>query len=124
MDIPRKLSGNEYYYEMEETFLEELELLPPIYSAAIIMKLDMLATQIYKENRESKNFKRFGLVAGVIAKHNPLYFSVEFLNSKSMHPLFYKFEIIDVDDYLDYINLNQTIDHGNDTNPKTINKTI
>ena len=35
-----------------------------------------------------------------------------------------KFEIIDVDDYLDYINLNQTIDHGNDTNPKTINKTI
>ncbi len=124
MDIPRKLSGNEYYYEMEETFLEELELLPPIYSAAIIMKLDMLATQIYKENRESKNFKRFGLVAGVITKRDPLYFSVEFLNSKSMHPLFYKFEIIDVDDYLDYINLNQTIDHGNDTNPKTINKTI
>tara|TARA_Y100001938_G_scaffold10740_2_gene13310 strand:- start:1377 stop:1670 length:294 start_codon:yes stop_codon:yes gene_type:complete len=96
---------------MEETFLEELELLPPIYSAAIIMKLDMLATQIYKENRESKNFKRFGLVAGVIAKGDPLYFSVEFLNSKSMHPLFYKFEIIDVDDYLDYINLNQTIDY-------------
>ena len=30
-----------------------------------------------------------------------------------MHPLFYKFNIIDCDDYLDYINLNKTINYEN-----------
>jgi hypothetical protein len=85
------------------------------------MKLDMLATQIYKENQVTKDFKRFGLVAGVIPMNDPMFFSVEFLNSKSMHPLFYKFKLIEADDYLDYINLNQTIDHGNEADSKIIN---
>jgi hypothetical protein len=38
-----------------------------------------------------------------------------------MHPLFYKFKLIEADDYLDYINLNQTIDHGNEADSKIIN---
>ena len=37
-------------YEMEETFLEELEILPPRYSTAVITQLDKMATKIYKEN--------------------------------------------------------------------------
>ena len=41
-------------------------------------------------------------------------FSVEYLNSKTMHPLFYKFNIIDSDAYLDYINLNKTIKNEQD----------
>tara|TARA_R100000781_G_scaffold1554_1_gene2606 strand:+ start:227 stop:532 length:306 start_codon:yes stop_codon:yes gene_type:complete len=101
---------------MEENFLEELETLPPLYSAALIMQLDMVATKIYKENTTKKNTKKFGLLAGVIPLEEPLYFSVEYLNARSKHPLFYKFKTIEVDDYLDYLNLNKTIDYGNDTN--------
>ena len=116
MGLPPKFTGDEYFYEMEENFLEELETLPPLYSAALIMQLDMVATKIYKENTTKKNTKKFGLLAGVIPLEEPLYFSVEYLNARSKHPLFYKFKTIEVDDYLDYLNLNKTIDYGNDTN--------
>jgi len=108
MALPQKFSGDEYFYEMEETFLEELETLPPLYSASVIMQLDKMATKIYKENIVKENFKRFGLLAGVVPLKDPLYFSVEYLATKSRHPLFYKFKIIESDDYLDYLNLNKT----------------
>ena len=94
---------------MDAAFLEELENLPSIYSAGIIMQLDRLAEEMYQENRKSMPTKRFGLVAGVVQLKSPLFFSVEYLNSKSMHPLFFKFNVINSDDYLDYINLNKTI---------------
>ena len=38
-----------------------------------------------------------------------------------MFPLFYKFNIISSDDYLDYLNLNKTINYANDTNTETAN---
>ena len=107
MDLPQRFTGDEHYYEMEETFLEELENLPSIYSAGIIMQLDRLAEEMYQENRKSMPTKRFGLVAGVVQLKSPLFFSVEYLNSKSMHPLFFKFNVINSDDYLDYINQNK-----------------
>jgi len=109
MDLPQRFTGDEHYYEMEETFLEELENLPSIYSAGIIMQLDRLAEEMYEQNKLSKPSKRFGLIAGVVQLKSPLFFSVEYLNSKSMHPLFFKFNVINSDDYLDYINLNKTI---------------
>ena len=114
MDLPQKYTGDEHYYEMEETFLEELENLPSIYSAGIIMQLDRLAEEMYEQNKLSKPSKRFGLIAGVVQLKSPLFFSVEYLNSKSMHPLFFKFNVIDSDAYLDYINLNKTIKNEQD----------
>ena len=60
MDLPQKYTGDEHYYEMEETFLEELENLPSIYSAGIIIQLDRLAEEMYQENRKSMPSKRFG----------------------------------------------------------------
>ncbi len=113
MDSKQRFTGDEYYYEMEETFLEDLEELPPLYSAAIIMQLDKLASEMYEENRKSMPNKKFGLVAGVVPLSEALFFSVEYLNSKSMFPLFYKFNIISSDEYLDYLNLNKTIIHDN-----------
>jgi len=109
MDLPQKYTGDEHYYEMEESFLEDLESLPSLYSAGIIMQLDNLAEDMYQRNRKSVPTKRIGKVAGVVAMDDPLFFSVEYLNSKSMHPLFFKFNVINSDDYLDYINLNKTI---------------
>ncbi len=51
MDLPQRFTGDEHFYEMEENFLEELETLPPLYSAGIIMQLDKLASEMYEENR-------------------------------------------------------------------------
>tara|TARA_R100001509_G_C4825851_1_gene201495 strand:+ start:269 stop:589 length:321 start_codon:yes stop_codon:yes gene_type:complete len=106
---------------MEETFLEELEQLPPLYSAGIIMQLDKFASEMQEETRVTNKPRRFGMIAGVVALADPLFFSVEYLNSKSMFPLFYKFNIISSDDYLDYLNLNKTINYANDTNTETAN---
>ena len=111
MDLPQKFTGDEHFYEMEETFLEDLESLPSLYSAGIIMQLDILAEDMYQSNRRSAPTKRIGKVAGVVTLDDPLFFSVEYLNSKTMHPLFYNFNIINSDQYLDYINLNKTISH-------------
>tara|TARA_Y100001973_G_scaffold77376_1_gene113186 strand:- start:1250 stop:1549 length:300 start_codon:yes stop_codon:yes gene_type:complete len=99
---------------MEDNFLEELESLPPLYGAAIIMQLDKLASDMYDENKIQKPTKKIGMVAGVVPLKDALFFKVEYLNSKSMHPLFYKFKIITSDDYLDYLNLNKAIKHEKD----------
>ncbi len=113
MDLPQKSSGDEFYYEMEENFLEELETLPPLYSAGIIMQLDKLASEMHEEKKYADEPRKFGMVAGVVTMQDPLFFSVEYLNSRSMFPLFYKFNIISSDEYLDYLNLNKTIDYEN-----------
>ena len=83
MGLEQRFSGDEYYYEMEETFLERLGELPPLYSAAIIMQLDVLAQEIYEEHRKKKPTKRFGLVAGVVALQNPMFFSCLLYTSPS-----------------------------------------
>jgi len=75
MDLPQRFTGDEHYYEMEETFLEDLETLPSLYSAGIIMQLDRLAEEMYERNRKSTPTKRFGLVAGVVELKS-LYFLV------------------------------------------------
>ena len=89
MDLPQRSTGDEHYYEMEENFLEELDTLPPLYSAAIIMQLDKLASEMYEENRKSMPNKKFGLVAGVVPLSEALFFIVEYINCKRMFPLFY-----------------------------------
>ena len=124
MDLQQRFTGDEYFYEMEETFLEDLEKLPPLYSASIIMQLDQLATEIHMEQKETKATKRFGLLAGVVSLKDPLFFSVEYLNSKERYPLFFRFNIITSDDYLDYLNLNKTINNGNDSDSETFDQTI
>ncbi len=116
MDSRPRFTGDEAYYQMEDNFLEELESLPPLYGAAIIMQLDKLAAEMYDENKIKKPSKKFGMVAGVVPLKEALFFKVEYLNSKTMHPLFYKFKVISSDDYLDYLNLNKTLkyeDHRN-----------
>ena len=66
MDLPQRFTGDEHFYEMEKNFLEELETLPPLYSAGIIMQLDKLASEMFEKNRKSMPSKKFGLVAGVV----------------------------------------------------------
>ena len=74
MDLPQRFTGDEHYYEMEETFLEDLESLPSLYSAGIIMQLDRLAEDMYERNRMSVPTKRFGVLAGVVPLEEPLFF--------------------------------------------------
>lgn len=93
---------------------------PPLYSAGIIMQLDKFASEMQIETQITNKSRKFGMIAGVVSLADPLFFSVEYLNSKSMFPLFYKFNIITSDDYLDYLNLNKS-NYGNDTDTKTPN---
>ena len=55
MDLPQRFTGDEHFYEMEENFLEELETLPPLYSAGIIMQLDKLASEMHEEKNTLMN---------------------------------------------------------------------
>ena len=121
MDSKQRFSGDERYYEMEQDFLEELESLPPLYSAAIIMQLDKLASDMYEENQIKKPTKKIGIVAGVVPLREPMFFKIDYINSKTMHPLFFRFQIISSDDYLDYLLLNQTLDYGFESNKETFN---
>ena len=50
----------------------------------------------------------YGMIAGVVPLSKALFFKVEYINSKSFHPLFYKFETITSDEYLDFLLVNKT----------------
>ena len=53
--------------------------------------------------------RKDGLVAGVVESREPLFFTAEYLSYKDSWPIFHKLNIIDSDDYLDYMNLNKII---------------
>lgn len=110
MDLKPKFTEGEYYYEMDDDFLEDLESLPPLYSAAILMQLDNLAYDIYMEKSSEVKIKPYGTLGGVVPLSNPLFYSVQYIK-KNNHPLYYKLNFIDSDDFLDYINLKQIIDY-------------
>ena len=74
------------FMKWKKIFLEELESLPPLYSAGIIMQLDKLATEMHEEKKYAEEPRRFGMLAGVVTMEDPLFFSVEYLNSRSMFP--------------------------------------
>ena len=73
MDSRPRFTGDEAYYQMEDNFLEELESLPPLYGAAIIMQLDKLASDMYDENKIQKPTKKIGMVAGVVPLKDALF---------------------------------------------------
>ena len=102
MDLEQRFTGDDYYYELEEVFLEHLEELPVRQAASIIMQLDHFVN-------ETRLKSKAGLVAGVVESKDPLFFAAEYLSYKDSWPIFHKLNIIDSDDYLDYMNLNKII---------------
>ena len=48
-------------------------------------------------------------MVGVVKGKSPLFFRIEFLNTAGELPLLLDFESIDSDTYLDYVNLNKSI---------------
>ena len=77
MDSKQRYTGDDFYYELEENF-----------------------NGIQSEDE-------IGIVAGVVGEEDPFFYSVEFMNYKNVWPLFHKLNIIDSDQYLDYINLHK-----------------
>ena len=49
------------------------------------------------------------MVAGVVKSSPPLFFSVQFITLKERYPVLYKLNILDSDDYLDYIIQKKTL---------------
>jgi len=46
----------------------------------------------------------------VVGDDEPLFYTVEFINYKNVWPLFHKLNVIESDQYLDYINLQKKIE--------------
>jgi len=111
MDLLQRYTRDDFYYELEEKFLEVLEELPVKHSASIIVQLDRAVVKMINKNKTQHTQTEFGTIVGVVNDNSPLYFSVNYLNYKNSYPLFYKLNIIDCDQYLDYINLRKTINH-------------
>ena len=109
MDSKQRYTGDDFYYELEENFLIELENLPVKYSASIIKHLDGIVEELSEDiiNNGIQSEDEIGIVAGVVGEEDPFFYSVEFMNYKNVWPLFHKLNVIDSDQYLDYINLHK-----------------
>lgn len=116
MDLLQRYTTDDFYYELEERFLEKLEELPVKYSSSIISQLDIAVMEMIEDLNYKEKINKYGTIAGVVGNKKPLYFSVNYLNFKNRYPLFYQLNIIDSDDYLDYINKIKLESHENRTN--------
>tara|TARA_R100000781_G_scaffold114888_2_gene87731 strand:+ start:223 stop:690 length:468 start_codon:yes stop_codon:yes gene_type:complete len=106
-DFTRKYTKDDYYYALEEQFLDSLDELPVEYSTSILLQIDKVLSKDYPEPANIFT-AHFGSVAGVVKSKPPLFFSVKFVNLKKRYPVLYRLDIIDCDDYLDYIIQNKT----------------
>tara|TARA_R110000803_G_scaffold47129_4_gene98552 strand:+ start:20 stop:364 length:345 start_codon:yes stop_codon:yes gene_type:complete len=112
MDSKPRYTGDDYFYEIEEDFLKELEGLHPKYGSSIIKHLDGIVQEIAEDKILTGNIyeDEAGMVAGVVGDDEPLFYIVEFINYKNVWPLFHKLNVIESDQYLDYINLQKKIE--------------
>jgi len=121
MDLLQRYTTDDFYYELEEKFLETLEELPVKYSSSIISQLDKAVIDIIENPHQKISKNKYGTLAGVVREDQPLYFSINYLNFKNKYPVFYQLNIIDSDDYLDYINQIKLETHEDRTN-KTLTR--
>lgn len=98
MDLKQKYIGGMSHYEIDDWFVRKLKELPKDAGIDIAYQadynFDLLPTQ---EGWTQK-------VGGVCTRtKEPLYFELEYLHQPDERPIFLDVEVIDVDDYLDYI---------------------
>jgi hypothetical protein len=99
----RYTEENEDRFEVDEQLLECLRDFHRDYSLEIAEMLDINASCLPEKNR------RVQKIGGVIKFDQPLFFEVEYLKQIGEIPIYISLKEIDVDEYLDYINLNQIL---------------
>ena len=102
-DFTRKYTKDDYYYELEEQFLDALDNLPVQYSTSILLQIDKALSKDYLEP-SSLFSANYGAVAGVVKSTPPMFYRVKFFTLKDRYPVLYKLNIISSDEYLDYLN--------------------
>ena len=99
----RYTEENDDRFEVDKQLLECLRDFDSDYSLDIAGQLDINATCLPEKNRKVQK------VGGVVKFNQPLFFEVEYLKQTGDIPIYISLKEIDVDEYLDYINLNQIL---------------
>ena len=90
-------------FEVDGEFVSRLEELPFSYALQIITQVDCNAYLLPERDGWAQ------MVGGVVKAEEPLFFEVEYLKQTEEIPIYISITEISVDDYLDYINLNQIL---------------
>jgi hypothetical protein len=99
MDLLQKYSAAELFYELDETFIIQIEeSLTVKQSGDLIVDIELLVPKLKKVNHKSQ------LLAGVLQTGGePIYYAIRFINEEI---------IIDTDQYLDFYNQKKAIKNG------------
>ena len=108
MDAEQKyIEDDDGHFEIDERFLDDMKLIGLDYSLDIAGQIDLNASFLPEKKRKVQK------VGGVVKFDEPLFFEIEFYKPVEGIPIYISMTEINVDDYLDYINLNQIFKHEN-----------
>ena len=79
-DFTRRYTKDDYYYELEEQFLDALDNLPVHYSTSILLQIDKALSKDYIEPN-SLFSAHYGAVAGVVKSSPPPPVQKSFIHS-------------------------------------------
>ena len=99
---PRYIEENNNF-EVDIEFVNSLKELPLHYSLHIAHQVDINAPELPEKNGWAQK------VGGVVKLDEPLFYEVEYLKQEGEIPIYISITEIDVDEYLDYMNLNQIL---------------
>jgi len=103
----RYIEEDDGHFEIDERFLDDMKLIGLDYSLEIAGLIDLNAYFLPEKDRKVQK------VGGVVKFEEPLFFEIEYYKPVEGIPIYISMKEIDVDDYLDYINLNQIFKHEN-----------
>jgi hypothetical protein len=104
MDTEQKyIEEQQNNFEVDMQFIEQLKDYELHYSLNIANQVDVNAPLLPEKDGWAQK------VGGVVKLDEPLYFEIEYLKQQGDVPIYISIKEIDVDDYLDYINLNQIL---------------
>ena len=102
MGLKQKYIEDEYIKcKFDDFFIDELISLPYEASMGIMKQVKKNSSGLPEKNDWSQ------MVGGVIKSDPPFFFELEYVKHKGEHPIYIDVMEIHLDDYLDYINLNQ-----------------
>ncbi len=103
MGLKLKYTTAERDYELDEGFVDSLSSLPTSYRFNVFSQIEKYAPNLPTKPGWSQ------VAAGVVRRNPPLFFCVDYIKQPSEPPLFLDIDIISSDEFLDYMNSNQTL---------------
>jgi len=103
MALELKYSKDNVTFEIEESFLEDLERIGTAYIDDILTQMNNLCLSLDDVYNEIQTF------GGVSHEGEALFFEISVLKEHGQHPFFLEVAEISTDEYLDYFLLQQTL---------------